>query len=216
MTLKNILKTPFELPEYVLQFLLEHSRMVTFRKGACIINPGEENVPLYFLAAGLARIYYPATENVPNDVNILFGEAGNVATSLSNFMLGIPAVFGVGAVTPVKAYVIQANAVRSLYKSSPDFCRWLMELALLQLAHLEVRHTYHSVNDPYTRFLNFIRFKPKSFMRRVPGYHIASYIGVTPSEYAILKDRYEREDSNVEYDKQFLDDIGITGMAPEE
>lgn len=216
MNLKNITKVPFELPEDILRYLSDSSEMVTFRKNAEIIRPGEVDVPVYFLAAGLARIYYPHTEENEREENILFGEAGNLATSLSNFMLNLPSVFGVSAVTPVKAYRIEASRIRSLYKSNNTFCRWLMELALIQLSHLEVRYTYLNSEDPYKRLVNFMRFKPKSFMRRVPGYQIASYIRVGMNEFFMLKERYERENLNIGYDKEFLDAIGMTGYAPEE
>ncbi len=216
MTLKNITKTPFELPDEILRYLQDHSEMLIFRKNAVIVAPGETDVPLYFISAGLARIYCPPTSDNPREVTILFGEAGNIATSLSNFMLGLPAVFGVSAVTPVKVFKIPADKIRNLYQTNTIFCRWLMELSLLQLAHLEVRFTYHNSDDPYMRLINFIKFKPKSFMRRVPGYLIASYVGVSPAEYALMKERYDSENMHVEYDKEFLDNIGITGLAPED
>ena len=91
-----------------------------------------------------------------------------------------------------------------------------MEIAIKQLAHLEIRHTYFTSNDPYQRFIDFIRFKPKSYLRRVPGYMIASYLSIPPNEYSRIKERYEAEHLNVSYDKEFLDAVGLTGFAPEE
>ncbi len=90
-----------------------------------------------------------------------------------------------------------------------------MELSLVQLAYLEIRHTYLAPKDAYERFLNFIRFKPKSFIRRVPDYQIASYLNITPTALSIIKARYARDNVKVEYDRDFLDEVGITGGAPE-
>lgn len=216
MNLRCITREPFELPQEVLDHLEQNAEIVTFRKNETILPAGALDAPIYFLSAGLSRLYYPAKNPDEREETILFGEAGNIATSLSNFMLGLPAVIGVKAVTPVKAYRIKASVIRELYRTNHVFCQWLMELALLQIAHFEIRHTYFTETDPYQRFINFIRFKPKSYLRRVPGYMIASYLSLSPTEYSKAKETYEKEQLNVAYDKEFLDAVGLTGFAPEE
>lgn len=130
-------------------------------------------------------------------------------------MLGRPALLNVSAVTKVSAYVVKNSVIRKLYSESHMFCRWLMELSLLQLSYLEIRHTYLAPKDAYQRFLNFIRFKPKSFIRRVPAYQIASYLNITPTALSLIQARYAKDSVKMEYDKDFLDDVGITGNAPE-
>lgn len=216
MNLRCITREPFELPQEILDQLEENAEIVTFRKNETILPAGALDAPVYFLSAGLSRLYYPPKGANDREETILFGEAGNIAASLSNFMLGLPAVFGVKAVTPVKAYKINANVIRNLYRTNHVFSRWLMELALLQIAHFEIRYTYFNTTDPYERFINFIRFKPKSYLRRVPGYMIASYLSISSTEYSKVKERYEAEHMNVSYDKEFLDAVGLTGFAPEE
>ncbi|MBD5192150.1 MAG: Crp/Fnr family transcriptional regulator [Bacteroidales bacterium] len=216
MNLRCITREPFELPAEIVDYLEENSEIVTFRKNETILPAGMLDAPFYFLSAGLARLYYPPLHGEEREETILFGEAGNIAGSLSNFMLGLPAVFGVKAVTPVKAYRIAPKIIRDLYQSNHIFCKWIMELALLQIAHLEIRHTYFTSKDPYERFINFIRFKPKSYLRRVPGYMIASYLDISPTEYSKVRERYDAEHLNVAYDKEFLDAVGLTGFAPEE
>lgn len=216
MNLRCITRDPFELPDDIVNYLEEKAEIVTFRKNESIITPGEENTPVYFLSAGLSRMVYPPKVAGEREETILFGEAGNMATSVSNFILGLPAVMGVMAVTPVKAYKIDANVIKDLYNRNHIFCRWMMEIAIKQLAHLEIRHTYFTSSDPYQRFIDFIRFKPKSYLRRVPGYMIASYLSIPPNEYSRIKERYEAEHLNVSYDKEFLDAVGLTGFAPEE
>ncbi len=146
---------------------------------------------------------------------MLFGEAGNVATSVTSFMLGRPAVLSVAAVIKASAYVIDGAVIKKLYSESHEFCRWLMELSLIQLSYLEIRHTYLAPKDAYQRFLNFIRFKPKSFIRRVPAYQIASYLNITPTALSLIQARYARDNVKVKYDKDFLDGVGITGKAPD-
>ena len=216
MNLRCITREPFELPAEIVEHLEQNSEIVTFRKNETILPAGMLDAPFYFLSAGLARLYYPPKTPDDSEETILFGEAGNIATSLSNFMLGLPSVFGVKAVTPVKAYSIKPDVIRNLYQTNHTFCRWVMEVALLQIAHFEIRHTYFTDTDPYQRFIKFIRFKPKSYLRRVPGYVIASYLSMSPNEYSKVKEKYENEHLNVMYDKEFLDAVGLTGFAPEE
>ncbi|MDE7437395.1 MAG: Crp/Fnr family transcriptional regulator [Muribaculaceae bacterium] len=216
MNLRCITREPFELPADIVEHLEQNSEIVTFRKNETILSAGELDAPFYFISAGLARLYYPPENDDETEETILFGEAGNIAAALSNFMLGLPSVFGVKAVTPVKAYRIKADVIRNLYRIDHTFCRWLMELSLIQIAHFEIRHTYFTDKDPYQRFIKFMRFKPKSYLRRVPGYIIASYLSITPNEYYKVKEKYENDHLNVPYDKEFLDAVGLTGFAPEE
>ncbi len=222
MTLKEITATPFALPEDVLAVLEDNSRVVGFKKNELIIRAGDVDVPFYFIKSGLARIFYtPLSTPPPRDScksfeqNMLFGDAGNVATSVTSFMLGRPAVLSVAAVTKASAYVIDGAVIKKLYSESHEFCRWLMELSLIQLSYLEIRHTYLAPKDAYQRFLNFIRFKPKSFIRRVPAYQIASYLNITPTALSLIQARYARDNVKVKYDKDFLDGVGITGNAPD-
>ncbi len=226
MTLKEITATPFALPEDVLAVLEENSRVVGFKKNELIIRAGDVDVPFYFIKSGLARIFYtplstppppppPRDSCKPLEQNMLFGEAGNVATSVTSFMLGRPAVLSVAAVIKASAYVIDGAVIKKLYSESHEFCRWLMELSLIQLSYLEIRHTYLAPKDAYQRFLNFIRFKPKSFIRRVPAYQIASYLNITPTALSLIQARYARDNVKVKYDKDFLDGVGITGKAPD-
>lgn len=216
MNLRCITREPFELPTDIVDYLERNSEIITFRKNETILAAGSLDAPVYFLSAGLARLYYPPKTPDDREETILFGEAGNIAASLTNFILGLPAVFGIKAVTPVKAYRVRAEVIHNLYRDNHTFCNWLMQLALIQIAHFEIRHTYFTSTDPYERFINFIRFKPKSYLRRVPGYMIASYLSISNSDFSKVKERYENEHLNVAYDKEFLDAVGLTGFAPEE
>lgn len=215
MKLNDITKVPFELPQDVLEILQKNSEIVHFKKNANLIEKGVTVTTFYFLKSGLCRIYYPPTPENSREENLLFGEAGNIATSVTSFILHRPSVFSIAAVTNVSAYKIDAEIIRNLYHTNAEFCRWLLELSLLQLSYLEIRHTYLAPKDAYTRFLKFIQFKPKSFMSRVPDYHIASYLGITPTALSLLKARYARDPDKVAYDKDFLDGVGITGAAPD-
>ncbi len=216
MNLRCITKEPFELPSEILSYLESKATIETFKKNEILILPGSKNSPWFFISAGLARLYLPSTNPEQPDTTILFGEAGNIATSLPNFMLDLPSVMGVQAVTPLKAYKVSSDIIRELYHNEPIFCRWLAELSMIQIAHLEIRTTYFMEKDPYERFLNFIRFKPKSYMRRVPGYMLASYLSISLNDFFKAKEKYENDNLRVEYDKEFLDKVGLTGFAPEE
>lgn len=217
MSIRSLLKVPFELPEDIISILEENSEIVSFLKNETIVNPDEVDDNFYIIASGLARIFYRRREDGAREDNILFGEKGNIAASLSSFMLGIPSAFGIAAVTRLRAYKIKGEIIRKLYRSDFTFCRWLAELSLIQIAHLEVRYRYLAPTDAYERYLNFRRFKTASFMRRVPLYHIASYLNISPTTLSLLRSRYGRDkENNVGYDKEFLDRIGMTGQVPEQ
>ncbi len=218
MTLKEITDTPFALPPEILHILERNAKPASFKRNEPIIRSGDTDVAFYFIKSGIARIFYrhPASPSGRHmEQNILFGKAGDLATSLTDFILGKPTVLDVAAVTGTSAYVVDAPVIRRLYEESHQFCRWLMELSLIQLAYLEIRHTYLAPRDAYQRFLSFIRFKPKSFMRRVPAYHIASYLNITPTALSLIRARYAKDVIKMEYDKDFLDEVGITGNTAE-
>lgn len=213
MSLKNLLKEPFELPEAVLGELGAHAELVAFGRNEVMVRQGSADDSVYVIASGLARIYHRPEDDDTREENLMFGGKGELALSPVAFFLGQPSAFGVAAVTRLRAYRLPGEVIRSLYAADPDFCRWLLIRALHQLAILEVRNKYLAPRDAYRRYLNFIRFKKPSFMRRVPGYHIASYLNISQTTLSLLRARYARDDQQkIGYDKEFLDEIGIDGI----
>lgn len=202
MDFKEITRVPFELPDSVISVLESHSEMVDFKKNEDIVKKGEIVDSVFFIRRGIARLYMPVCEGNTREDTIAFGEAGDIATSVTAFTHGQPAIFSVSAVTKVSAYKIKSSVVKKLCDESHVFCKWVMETSLWQLSGLEVRYMFMSLGEAYQRFLKFMRFKPADFVRQVPLRHIASYLKVSPQTLSELRARYAKDCIRVNYSQQ--------------
>lgn len=199
MDFKEITKVPFELPDSVIDILEANSSIIYFKKNEDIVRKGEIADTLFFIREGLARLYMPASEENNREEIIAFGEAGDIATSVTSFTHGRPSIFSVSAVTKVSAYRVEAKVIKDLCEQSHVFCRWMMETALWQLSGLEVRYMFMALGDAYQRFLKFMRFKPAKLVRQIPLRYIASYLKVSPQTLSELRARYAKDCVMINY-----------------
>ena len=209
-TIEEITQASFALPPDIVSLLEANSVPTVFKKKDSLIAQGETSPSVYLIAEGICAVVYSHNDDAGTKDTLLFGTQGDIAMSPTNFMFHRPAIFSISAVTKVMAYKINPGVISSLYEGDSSFCRWLVQVAITQLSQLEIRHTYMAPKDAYKRFLNLMRFKPKSFLRSVPDYQIASYLGVSPTTLSLLKARWAKDnDRKATYDREFLESVGI-------
>lgn len=214
MSIEEIIQSNSPCPSNTIKVLEANSELVRFKKKASLIEQGEISPSVFLIKEGICAIVYGSKKEGASKDTVLFGAAGDIALSPTGFMFNLPAVFSIMAVTNVKAYKIEGSVIRNLYKTDPAFCRWIAEISMTQLAQLEIRYTYMAPKDAYERFLNLIRFKPKSFLRSVPDYQIASYLGVTPTTLSLLRARWAKDkECKATYDRDFLASVGLTNTG---
>lgn len=156
----------------------------TVRSQEHVVYPGAHTHELFFVASGLLRFYYLAEDG--GESNKAFIIENQFAGSLAAFSLDLPVLYGVQALEPASMLVASYGDVVALYDEHPAFDRFGRKLAEWLLLGKEIRNRSFLQHGAAERYQEFVRHYPH-LVRRVPQYHIASYLGVTEVSLSRLK-----------------------------
>lgn len=163
---------------------LEGMREQRFEREQCLVSAGQASSRIFFLTAGLVRLFYTTPEG--KERNKAFFGPGDVTGAVSAAMTGQPAPFSIEALQPVTAVSadfagmleqVQAQpAINALYIRllSSAFIRNEQREAMLLTCNAQERYRWLAEHEPH-------------LIEQVPQFHIASYIGVDPVSLSRIK-----------------------------
>lgn len=175
-------------------FALLASKIVvrTFDKHVQLIQPGEIERHMNFVAKGLVRMYfYKGRTEV---VTVLARERELVSASAS-FLSGEPSNYFVETLEPTTLLSITREDLDEVYRSSPRVER-LGRLMTTQfvLQKEEWEHEYMRL-DTRERFIRFVERDPE-LIQRVPQKYLASYLNMKPETFSRLKHLLKKRPAN--------------------
>lgn len=154
------------------------------RPKAMINLPGDETHELIFVGQGLLRFYFLAADGKEN--NKAFVAENQFAGPLASAALGLPLYYGIEALEETHYLAAPFEAFTSLYDTDYVFERLGRKLAELLLIRKELRTRSLLEKTAGERYIDFLNEHPE-LVRRVPQYHLASYLGVTEVSLSRLK-----------------------------
>jgi len=147
---------------------------------------GEPSTTHYFLVEGLVRYYYLGLDG--KEHNKAFYDKGHIVASLSAIILNEPARYYIETIEPstlaTLPHVMNSGAWKELFNHG---CQ-------LMLIRNERREAELLTMTAKERFLQFHRNFP-SYLDRIPQYHIASYLGITPVALSRFKVEWLKDQS---------------------
>ncbi|MDX9694191.1 MAG: cyclic nucleotide-binding domain-containing protein [Bacteroidales bacterium] len=159
-------------------FVLEY-----FDKNELILKEGAYCQKLYFIGTGIVRLSL-LIDGV--DRTFVFVNEGAFCSDSEGFLRKTPSKFNISAIEPTTLLSITYDNLQVFYKEIPygeRFGRLSIEQLFLGL----VSHFYtFYCESPEQRYLKFIN-QHKDLLQRIPQYHIASYVGVTPQALCRIK-----------------------------
>lgn len=156
--------------------------------GEPLFREGEICRDVVLLGSGLVRAYYI---HEAREVNLRFLCAPAVAVAMSSFITGQAANETVQAVTAVTGFRARLS----------DFCaehpgelaertvRVLVERHYLSMERRLRMLQWKSAQERYAYFLEHVE---PEIVEGMPGYHIASYLGVTPESLSRVRSKRSR------------------------
>ncbi|MCA9643580.1 MAG: Crp/Fnr family transcriptional regulator [Polyangiaceae bacterium] len=158
---------------------------ISYQAGATLFPHGEICRDLIILQSGLVRVYYL---HDAREVNLRLLCAPAVATALSSLITEEPAEEWVEAVSEVSGFRLRlcdfeaahaGGLVERLRRALAEQHYLSMErrLRTLQWKSAEERYAY------------FVRHMESDIVQRMPGYHVASYLGVTPESLSRVRNK---------------------------
>lgn len=167
--------------------LVEFSHLAELRKGGAFTRPGELPTSFGFVCQGLLRGF--ATDPDGDQYNKVFFPEGTFPGAMVALLTGTPSAIGIEALEASWVVRIDFARYRALLRERPDLMwfqirylerNWLLgkeprELALVQ-------------DDAMQRYLRF-RERHPDLERRLAQYHVASHLGITPTQLSRIRRR---------------------------
>ncbi|HBH0620008.1 TPA: Crp/Fnr family transcriptional regulator, partial [Clostridioides difficile] len=157
--------------------LVERTYIKRISKGASIIRAGELVNHAYFCTEGLFRLFYPLSDG--REYNVAFTLANDFATSYGAMLMGVPSSFTIEAMEDSTVIEISYGVLQELMDISHPwerFVRKSVERLYTRKEERERELLYLNAKQRYEAFL----VKYPGLEKRIPQYHIASYLGISP------------------------------------
>lgn len=151
---------------------------------------GEKSTHNYFVADGLVRFYYITPDG--KELNKGFYGKNHIVGSLSASILDEPCRFAVETLEPSVLVEINLAGLRGFTEQSPAWQRLYQHSVEMMLIRNERREAELLTMTAQQRFRQLVRNFP-DYLERIPQYHIASYLGITPVALSKYKKQWLEE-----------------------
>jgi CRP-like cAMP-binding protein len=159
----------------------------TLIKGEYFINEGEKAKQIGFLTSGIIRAFYRNNEGL--EYNKHFFIPHNIVGGYSSLVTSTPNKIIQQALTNCNILIANYSEITKLYDLFPDFERVGRRLAGLYFVNKEQREIEIVLLNANERYLIFRKEYPQ-LLQLIPQYHIASYLGITPTQLSRIRRKF--------------------------
>ena len=188
--LLNQLRQVYKLTDKECAKLIPLFETLEVKKNEHLFREGEIARWVYFVEKGCLRQYY--INNNGEERTIYFKTEGGWASELVSFLDNKPTELNLQALEDSKLEIInQKNwiyAVTQIHSFTMGFIRAQQDTNYM----LKKRLAEATVETPEEKYLHFIREEPL-LLHRLPLYHIASYLSMTPETLSRIRKKIARK-----------------------
>ena len=155
-------------------------------KGAHFALVGEKSNRLGFVCRGIIRAYHSSPEG--NEYTKTIFEEGVFVAPLAALTTGGPSPISLQALEPTELLVADYARIEELYTEHhalAEMARRVIQMEWVKKEIREIRMVTLSAEERYDIFLE----EHKGLESRIPWYHIASYLGITPVALSRIRAR---------------------------
>lgn len=148
------------------------------------LQAGDMCTELCFILEGLIRIYY--IDQAGNEVNQHFYQANEVIAPVDALVSEEPCQYFIQAIEPTRLMVANYDELSKTSKENPELLR--LEIKMLQTIFIKSarREAHLLLGNAEQRYRWFCKEYPE-LLDRIPQYHIASFLGITPVSLSRLR-----------------------------
>ncbi len=185
---KQILKDGFlvgaEIEDQALEEFCELVKPRHFKSGGLFVKYGDE--PNYFaiVVKGLLRAYYQKRDGTI--VNKSFFPECRFVFPGAAYLLKEPNQIYIEALEDSECLIGRYPDLEKLYYKYPKFTLFALYAFQIEWARKERRETQMMLLDTIERYQSFKKEFP-TLENRIAGYHIASYLGMTPVQLSRVR-----------------------------
>lgn len=157
------------------------------------IKAGDYCIDMCIILEGLLRVYY--IDQSGNEVNQHFYQAGEVFAPISAIISQEPCQYYIQVLEPAKLMLADYNELHTI---ASDNAGWL-KLEITMLQEVFIKNAKHEaqllMGNAEQRFRWFCKEYPQ-LLERLPQYHVASFLGITPVSLSRLRKKLEGTDGD--------------------
>ncbi len=174
-----------DISDHEIHALKELIPIRSFEKNATLLDFGEISTNFYFIIDGLIRMYY-IVDGI--EKTAFFYSENNFVSAYESFTKQSPSKFSFQALEGTQVASISIEAAQKILKLHPKFdfiARIAMEEELIICQ--DIISSFITLNAEQ-RYKKLVISKP-DIIQRVPQYHLASYLGVSPETLSRIRKR---------------------------
>lgn len=154
-----------------------------------LLRAGDAARDAAFIATGAVREYF--TDNSGNDFNKNFAFAGEFTGSYYDLLSGKPSIASIETLTVTELLIAPFYHVAKFYERSAEWqrvARVTAENLFLKKARREYEFISMTAEERYRQFIA----ENAAMLDKIPQYHLASYLGITPVALSRIRKRVEK------------------------
>jgi CRP-like cAMP-binding protein len=180
------LRAKQDFSESDLQKLIPYFDEQTFKKNELVFQPGDVVRKTYFIQKGIFRQYYVTPEG--DERTIYFVDEGNFAGELMSFLYKTPTRFHFQALEDSATLCLNRENWELAFTTIPALALYQLKLHAQFIFDLKVEMGKAGKETPDEKYWRLVKEAPELF-QRLPLFHIANYLGVTPETVSRIRKR---------------------------
>lgn len=173
----NKFKELSDIPESEWTHLEQFFTPMTFKKNEHLLRAGDTSENMYFIVKGLTRSYYIDQDG--KEFNKIFLAENEVASAYVEILMQIPARLNIQALEKTEVLAINFKHVQDMYERHQCWNEVGRKIAEKFFIIKEQREYEFLLLEAKERYQNFLK-DYGYIVERIPQYHIAAYLGITP------------------------------------
>jgi|GEM_PF-1182395 len=153
----------------------------------CLLRAGDEQHYIYVIKEGLVRFFYTSPKG--KEWNKSFYAQGQVIGSLSAHLTQSPCRFTIQTLEPCTLYRTPVDEFWAVIQDIPEGLRLMQQITQSQFLLNELRESILLTGNAQERFNWLAENEQWLLQRKVPQYHLASYLGMDAVSFSRLKSK---------------------------
>ena len=183
--ISSFFETEYPLNKDGLRKLLSLFKLEKVKRGTQLLKAGTEEKKLRFLNKGVIREYYATSDK---EVNINFYTEPQFITDLTSFNADSKTKKYQEALRDVELLAIDKSSFRKLLNEY-DCGKSFIDLSFQRLLKNKELFEYNRITKSPEELYNELFIYRPNWLDKIPQYHIASYLNITPETLSRIRKR---------------------------
>lgn len=155
-----------------------------FRKGTILLKEGQVSKDGYFVLQGCIRCYYLVDTEQKTTAFYTEGESLTPPSALTN----TPSEYYISCLEDSILSVGSSETDEELFAKYPNLEKMCRLVSEDLHSKSQIAFDNFKISTPEQRYLNLLNTRP-DLAQRIPQYHLASYLGITPQSLSRMRKR---------------------------